>query len=299
MRATKLTFIGVLLLSLTASHGWADTTHMARPGSINYVEGQATIGTEVLSSASVGAVEVAADQVLATQAGKVEMLLTPGVFFRLDGNSAVKMVSPGLANTEVELQKGRAIVEAIDVHKENNIRVSLSGGLVTVLKNGLYEFDADRGEVRVFSGELDVHIGSQDLKLKDKHFAPISTTAPLKAQGFETRLYEDDFYRWSALRSGYLSEASVDTARLYVGTGPGWYGPGWVGWGWYWNPWFGAYTFLPADGIFWSPFGWGYYSPLVIYRSPLFYGPHFGHHFEEFHGPYGHGYGVPRGGVRR
>jgi hypothetical protein len=232
---------------------------------------------------------------LTTQAGKVELLLTPGVFLRIADNSAVKMISPDLANTEVELSRGRAIIEALDVHKENSIRLYQNGGVVTVVKNGLYDFDADHSNVRVFSGEADVHNGSQEVKLKDKRMATIRTDVPLKAQGFENRPYEDEFYRWSALRSAYLSEASIDMARTYIGPGPGWYGPGWAGWGWYWNPWFRTYTFVPAGGIFWSVFGWGYYSPAFIYRSPFFYGPHFDHRFEEFHGPYGHGYGVPRG----
>ena len=48
---------------------------------------------------------------------------------------------------------------------------------------------------------------------------------------------------------------------------------------------------LPADGIFYSPFGWGFYSPIFIYHSPYFYGGNFGHPhaFGDFHGPYGHG----------
>jgi hypothetical protein len=299
MKTARSTFIGALLLSLSVTSAWSDINHQARPGSINYVEGQASIGPQVLNAASVGAVELGVGQTLTTQTGKVEILLTPGVFLRVAENSSVKMISPGLANTEAELGNGRAIVEAIDVHKENSIRIDHNGGIVTILKNGLYEFDADQGQARTFNGEADVRYQDQDIKLKEKHTVTIAATAALKAQSFEPRTYEDEFYRWSALRSAYLSEASVDTARTYLGVGPAWYGPGWVGRGWYWNSWFGVYTFLPADGIFWSPFGWGFYSPVWVYRSPFFYGPHFGHRFEEFHGPYGHGYGRPRGGFPR
>jgi hypothetical protein len=294
-----LALIGALVLTAFVSRAWSDVTHTARPGSINYVEGQATIESLALNAASAGTVELNAGQTLTTQAGKVEVLLTPGVFLRVADNSAVKMLSPGLANTEVEIIKGRAIIEASDVRKENSIQVDQNGGFVNVLKNGLYEFDANQSQARVFNGEADVRYEGQELKIKDKHLVAITNTAPLKTQGFITRLYEDEFYRWSALRSAYLSEASVDTARTYIGVGPGWYGPGWMGWGWYWNPWFGVYTFLPTDGIFWSPFGWGFYSPMFVYRGSFFYGPHFPHRFDEFHGPYGHGYGVPRGGIRR
>jgi hypothetical protein len=206
------------------------------------------------------------------------------------------MVSPELANTEVALDKGRAIIEAVDVHKENNIRVSQNGATTTIMKNGLYGFDADQRQVQVFKGEADVRGESHEVKLKDRHMTVVADSGPLKAQSFERRQYADDFYRWSALRSAYLSEASVDAARAYVGRGPSWYGPGWRGWGRYWDPWFVSYTYLPADGILWSPYGWGFYSPIFVYRSPFFYGPHFPHRFAEFHGPYGHGVGAPRVG---
>lgn len=126
----------------------------------------------------------------------------------------------------------------------------------------------------------------------------LSSSAKLKAQGFDTRQYEDDFFRWNALRSGYLSEASADEARVYIGTGPGWYGPGWYGPGWYWDSGFLAYTFLPADGTFYSPFGWGFYSPIVVYRTPFFFFNYLGHQphaFNDFHYPYGHGFEPPGG----
>jgi len=84
-------------------------------------------------------------------------------------------------------------------------------------------------------------------------------------------------YRWGSLRSAYLAEASVDQARTYIVSG--WYGPSWLGAGWYWDPWFGSYTFIPADGILYSPFGWGFYSPLWVYRAPGFYYGHFYHRF--------------------
>jgi hypothetical protein len=297
MKTSRIAFIAGLLLLAIVPLAWSDTTHPARPGSINYVEGQATIGSLVLGPNSPGSVELAAGQTLTTQTGKVEILLTPGVFLRIADNSSVKMISPNLAITEVELDKGRSIIEAIDVRKENNIRVDQNGAFITVPKNGLYDFDADHSQIRVFDGELQVHFGMQDIKVKGKHMAMLATGGPLKAQGFETRPYEDEFYRWSALRSSYLSEASIDTARTYIGP-PGYY-PGWVGWGWYWNPWFSAYTFIPANGIFWGSFGWGYYSPFYIYRTPYFYGPHIYHRFDEFHGPYGHGYAPPRRGFRR
>ena len=295
--------LGYLLAIIGPGTAWSQTRpqagHPARPGSINYVEGQAAIGTQELGADSAGSVELERGQTLTTKAGKVEVLLTPGIFLRVADDSSVKMVSPGLADTEVAVETGSAMVEVLDIHKENNVRINLGDANAKLLDKGLYDFDAGQNEIRVFKGKADVYAGSQTITLKSEHELALNTSGKLKAAGFDTRKYEDDFFRWSALRSGYLSEASVDEARVYVGVGPGWYGPGWIGPGWYWDPNFLVYTFLPADGIFYSPFGWGFYSPIIVYRSPFFYG-FYGpglHRFNDFHYPYGHGF-EPRGGFR-
>jgi hypothetical protein len=203
------------------------------------------------------------------------------------------MISPELANTQVRLDKGRAMVEVLDIRKENDIRILENGATAKLLKKGLYDFEVASNEVRVFHGSAEVTAGNRHVKLGDNQQVVIGDTA-LKAVHFEGRQYEDAFYRWSALRSGYLSEASVNIAGTFIGRGPGWYGPGWHGLGWYWDPWFRVYTFVPADGIFWSPFGWGFYSPIFIYRSPYrFYGG-YPHAFAEYHYPYGHGFPAHR-----
>ena len=153
MRSAKFAFISILFLSAMVPHtAWSDNPRPARPGSINYVEGQAAIGSDTLSATSIGSVELGKDQTLTTQAGKVEVLLTPGVFLRVADNSSVKMISPELANTEVELVKGRALIEVIDIHKQNYIRVDQNGVTVRLLKNGLYDFEADASQVRVVKG---------------------------------------------------------------------------------------------------------------------------------------------------
>src|SRR5579871_3021166 len=63
----------------------------AQPGTVNYVEGQASIDSEPLNQNSVGTAGLQAGQTLATQNGKAEILLTPGVFLRVNGNTAVRI----------------------------------------------------------------------------------------------------------------------------------------------------------------------------------------------------------------
>src|ERR1700674_688878 len=114
MRHSKLISISsaLLLTGFLSLGGWAQDSNSrpAKPGSINYVEGQASVDNEALSSSSVGSAELQPGQSVTTQAGKVEILLTPGVFLRVAENSAVKMIRPELATTEVEVDKGRVMV---------------------------------------------------------------------------------------------------------------------------------------------------------------------------------------------
>src|SRR5271169_4928702 len=92
----------------------------AQPGTINNVEGTASADGQALSEKSVGSTTLVPGQSVSTGNGKVEILLTPGIFFRLGDNSVAQMVSPGLANTVLTLNKGRALVEVDQILPDNN-----------------------------------------------------------------------------------------------------------------------------------------------------------------------------------
>jgi hypothetical protein len=251
-----------------------------RPGAINYLEGRAMIGTQGLTPNSVGSAILEAGQTLSTQSGRAEILLTPGVFLRMARNSAVQMISPELANTVVLLQRGRALVEVDGIFPENNIVINENGISTRLEKTGLYEFDADHAAVRVFDGKATVQANGRTVEVKGDHQVMANGSEQIKARKFDKSEYQDDFYRWASLRSSYLTEANVDAARRYAG-GNGWAPSAWDGEGWYWDPSFDAYTFIPGDGIFYSPFGFGFYSPWYAYGAPFlgfgFYGGY--HHF--------------------
>jgi hypothetical protein len=215
------------------------------------------------------------------------------------------------------LQKGRAIIEVADIRPENNVRIAENGSSTQLQKAGLYDFDADRGLIRVFDGKAVVQAGGRQIEVKSGRQLNLNAVGKLKAQKFDTKTHMDDFYRWASLRSSYLADANVDAARTYAGGG-GSYPGGWYGDGWYWDPWFDAYTFIPDDGIFYDPFGWGFYSPGFAFGAPYYgfgygyggYGGYGGgryHHFGPGYRPghpaggrssgfAGHAYSVGRGG---
>lgn len=256
-------FFAVLFLLFAVPAQANDTTpDRAVPGTLNYVEGDVAIGSQAITSKSIGSAQLQAGESLVTQNGKAEILLTPGVFLRVGDNSSVKMISPSLTDTEVELNRGHAIVEVAEIHPENDIRVEADGETVELLKTGLYDFDANQQQLRVFEGKASVQELERSVEVKGGRELSLAGGQPVKPTKFDKKAYTDeDLYRWSSLRSAYVAEANVDAAGSYMANGWGPWGPGWWGAGWYWDPWFYGYTFIPGDGIFYSPFGWGFYSP--------------------------------------
>ncbi len=274
---------GFLLAAVLTAPAWAADT--ALPGTLNYIEGQANVGDQSLNSKSVGSVELQPGQSLTTGNGKAEILLTPGVFLRVGDNSTVKMVSSNLTNTEADLVKGQATVEVAEIYKYNDLRIGEGGATTQMTKDGLYAFDADHDQVRVLKGQAYVQDNDQNIKVKGGHELDLSQSGRLKTTKFDKNAYEaSDLYRFSDLRSQYLAEANVDMARNYYAGSNGWYGPGW-----YWDPWFTAYTWIPGDGILYSPFGWGFYSPWWVGYAPIYYGGGYG--LRGGYGYYGHHYG--------
>ena len=268
-----LAVLAVLLFSTSAVPAQAHETNpeQAIPGTINYTEGAVSLGLQTLTSKSIGSAELETGESLRTEKGKAEILLTPGVFLRVGDHSSVKMLSSSLTDTEVRLNRGHAMVEVAEIHPENDIRVAAAGETARLLKPGLYDFDLGQRQLRVFDGKARVEYDDRHVDVKGGREVPLETAEQLETRKFDKKSrYGDDLYRWSSLRSAYVAEANVNAAGLYAVNGWGPWGPRWWGFGWYWDPWFDCFTFIPGDGIFYSPFGWGFYSPWVVYDAPYY-----------------------------
>ena len=278
-----------LTLATLSATGFGQAANSARPGTLNYVEGQVSIEGQAVNSHSVGQAQIDAGQYVATANGKAEVLLTPGVFLRLGNDTTVKMISPNLTHTEVAVEQGRATLEVDQIYKQNTVVVSQKGGQTQVLKNGFYEFNATDSTMRVFNGEAAVYPGDthiKPIKVKEDRQLALNSDRP-SPQKFDAKQTQahDDLYAWSDLRSQYLGDANLNLAETYAGYGGYGYAPGWA---WAGYPY--GYTWLPGTGLFWNPFGFGFYSPGYIYgggfiyRYPGGYGHPVGHSVQPFGG---------------
>jgi hypothetical protein len=244
---------------------------VARPGTINYTEGQVTVDGSSIGAKQLGSTELAPGRVLQTGTnGRAEMLLTPGVFLRLSDNSAVRMISPSLTDTQVAMVRGRATLEVDLLAKENHLVVRAGASSVVIDKKGIYEFNADQPALAVYDGKATALVGDRSVEVgKGKELA-LDNTA-VKPQKFD-RKEEDSLMAWSKLRSQYVAEANAASAQTIVVDNPGW----WGGTGWYWNPYFSTWAFVPGSGYLYNPWGFGFYSPAYFYYNPpLYYSPGF------------------------
>lgn len=298
MKSRSMTLLALLGLGLmgtplfAADQGnQATQPHQAVPGTVNYVEGAVYLNGSQLNTKDIGNATIEPGQELSTGKGKAELLLTPGVFLRLDDNSAVKMVSPDLTLTQVELDKGRAGVEVDEIHDENNIQVIDAGVTTRLNKRGYYEFDANHPEALVFKGEAHVQVNESKWKeLKGNHEFALNGGPQLsteKPQKFDESGAKDELYNWNSLRSEYMAEDNNQMAAEYAGP--------YAGPGWYWDPWAFDYAYM-GFGPFASPFGWGFYPFGYPYWGG-FYGGYYGHP-HVIHGYVGDRHGYVGGAIR-
>jgi len=233
------------------------------PGTVNDIEGQATIDGEDLSASSAGQAVVDANRVLDTGRGKVELLLTPGAFLRVGDGSELRMVSPNAPKVAFELVKGGAILEIDQLSKGVTFSLPMDGATANIAQPGLYLLAADQGSVGVLAGETAVYQGAAHLTLKKGHGVFLLAGQRLKSQDLDMYAIQNEpLYLWSRLRGAYMAQANVQADQAILAAG------GTDDAAWFWDASFDCYAFLPLSGIEYSPFGWGFSAPGVVGKAP-------------------------------
>ena len=261
MAYARAIFCASILAAGIPAGAWAQSVISAHSGIIHYVEGDVTIDGNAIHQKFAEFPDVKNGQLVAAGEGRVEILLTPGVFLRLAENSSVRMLSNALADTRLEVVSGTALVEVGELLENNAISFDAAGAHISLAKKGLYRIDANPATLRVYDGQAQISSGSEMLTAKKGHQIDFAN-AKLADAKFDVK-DTDPFYRWSSRRAEYVAAANVISARVSSNSD---YRSGFATsrGAWSWNPYFGMYTFLPGNGVYWSPFGSPFYSPAVI-----------------------------------
>jgi len=261
------------ILALTAAVCPAQSVVSAHSGTLHYFEGDVSIDGAQVQAQKARFQEIKEQGVLRTRLGRAEILLTPGVFLRVGENSAIKVLDNRLVSTRVELLNGTAILESDDPQlsvKDSPVTLIYKDYSIQPTKHGVIEISADPAQVKVYKGEAFVNTSTDRATVKEGRLVPFS--AALVAEKFDEKI-GDDLLLWTRDRSQSLSAASMSSARSINSGGSGYLSTGLYGlggglWtsGWFYNPYLGMFTFVPAGGTFFNPWGFGFFSPTTVYN---------------------------------
>jgi len=256
MRTAAYVALAASTLALSTPGLFAQSVISAHSGVLNHSIGEVTINGQAPHPKAGTFAEVKENQELETQIGRAELLLTPGAFLRAGENSAVRMESNKLSDTKLAFLKGSAILDIVEVVAGNAVAVHYQDYNVSFVKKGIYRFDSEPAQLRVYSGEAVVTHGGTSIHVKEGRAVPF--TPALVVGKFDNR-NGDELYRWAKRRSEYIAVANLSAARKansssYTSGG---------GSSWAYNPFYGMYTFIPGSGMLCDPF-----TPYACYYSP-------------------------------
>lgn len=258
----------------------------AKAGGINAVTGEASVhsrGQTDWQRLMITDDLDAGDRVRTAYDGRVEILLNPGSYLRIGGNSEVELSNNTLSNLEVRLIRGTAIVEATGADGlELNINISTPHTKLAIVRQGLYRLNVvpgDATELIVRKGR--VILSDSHTKVKGGNKVVFSATNVTVAKlTKEEKKTQQDVDVWSKERAETLAKANRRITDRMLNSAFASYSD-WDPFSrssglWFFNRGAGCYTFLPFYYGWGSPYGKSYstsiYNPYVPYFPSGYYG---------------------------
>ncbi len=225
--------------------------YILRADSLDGERGRASLGTQMREG----------DRLMTELDGRAEVLLNPGSYLRINEKSEILARSTDLAEVRFELKAGTIIVEVSDVDKKMPIEIMTPNGSVFIRKMGLYRIQAfaDSSRIAVRQGELilggtrDLAIANKGYKIKKGKVASLTSGNAMPALASLDKDLIDEFDVWSFNRAQALVAANHSALRMSGISGR-------LAYGWMFDPFFGTYTFIPRNGLIWTPYGFGFFN---------------------------------------
>ena len=253
---------------------------------VHYVEGKVFAGDQQIDEKFGNFPQVKENQILRTEEGRAEVLLTPGVFLREAEHSSFRMITNRLIDTRLEFLTGSLLLESDDMLKDNSVTVVARDATVHLRKAGIYRFGADPAQLKVVKGVVEVEANGKTFEVKEGKL--LNLTGDMAVAKFDPK-ESDELSRWSYRRAEVVAMANVSAAKSlrdsggyasYGGSGYSPVGYGGAGYGnsgyypcmntrsslWAFNSYFGMYTYVPCSGQYGSPYGFMLWSPGSVYR---------------------------------
>lgn len=252
----------------------------AKAGGINAVTGQASVfsrGEADWQQLMITDDLNAGDRVRTAYDGRVEILLNPGSYLRLGGNSEVELSNNALDNLEVRLIRGTAIVEATGMDGlDLNINISTPHTKLAIVRQGLYRLNVvpgDNTELIVRKGR--VILRDTHTKVKGGNKVIFNATAVSVAKlTKEEKKRAEDVDVWSKQRAETLAKANRRITESMFRSAFASYRE-FDPWSrssfgmWFYHAGANCYTFLPFRFGWTSPYGNSYSN--TFYGGPGYY----------------------------
>ena len=186
----------------------------AKAGLIYYFEGRVLLDGKPLETAPGKFAEMAESSEIQTGDGRAEVLLNPRVFLRLGANTTVRMTSNRLSDTRIEFVSGAAIIEAKGIltdkqSRANSVSIAYGGTSVHLLGNGVYRFDGEVSQLRVYAGAAEVMRPS---RIQVGAGESIALSTPDKPRAFDAPI-GDSLDEWSVRRAVEIAHANKTYRR--------------------------------------------------------------------------------------
>lgn len=253
----------------------------AKAGGVNAVTGQASVhakGESEWQQLMITDDLNAGDRVKTASDGRVEILLNPGSYLRIGGNSEVELADNSLSNLEVRLLRGTAIVEATGMDGlELMINISTPHARIAIVRQGLYRLNVvpgDATELIVRKGRVILSDSHTKVKGGNKVIFSATSVAIAKLTKEEKKDVEDVDV-WSKGRAQALAKANRRLSERMLSKAFNSYRDSRLslygfrsGGLWFFNSGVGCYTFLPFFYGWGSPYG-SSYSTSVYTGFPV------------------------------
>jgi hypothetical protein len=256
----------------------------AKAGGINAITGQASIhgkGESDWQQLMITDDLQAGDRVRTDSDGRVEILLNPGSYLRVGGDSEVELSDNSLANLEVRLLRGTAVVEATGVEEAQMlINISTPHARLAIDRQGLYRLNVIPNDATVLIVRKGrVILGESHTKIKGGNKVVFSATAVSVAKLTDDEKKQEKevaIERWSQERAETLAKANsrinnrmLTSAFSAANSSDLFFLGRFRGSGlWFYNSRMACFTFLPYGYYgFSSPYG-------VSYQTTVYGGSH-------------------------
>ncbi len=246
-----------------------------KSGMVNYVEGNPAVikpGKNIQKTLTVRQQLASGDVVKSHELDRLELLMNPGSYLRLSGKAVLEVNGTDFETMRYSLKEGKAILESITFNKKlHSLWINTSAGELHLMEEGLYRIEAlpDSGvQVVIYSGKLGLFQDQKQmttLKKGKKYFLRENASRPMEMASLDKNEM-DSFDLWSKTRDEYLVAANSRIPSWMRSTVYSTYGSGFRG-GWIFNPIYGAFTFLPYDYYFSSPYGFRYFNYDPYFRT--------------------------------